>query len=64
MAEKEFRSVSLRSSLLDQVKAFLDENPEFIAENPEYNSIAGFIDKAARAHLKALEKRKAAAEEP
>jgi len=54
MEDKPFKSVSLRTTLLQQVQDFIDKHPEFITENPESNSVAGFIDKATRTKLQEL----------
>jgi hypothetical protein len=54
MEEKKFRSVSLRDALVKQVEDFIAEHPLFVTDNPEYNSVAGFIDRAARLRLQEL----------
>lgn len=58
--EKTFRAVSLRISLLQQVKDWIEKHPTYITENPEYNSVAGFVDKATRLRLQQLKNSKEA----
>jgi|GEM_PF-1218915 len=47
MEQKSFRSISLRSELVEEVE-------KFIGENPVYRSIADFISEAVRLRLQAL----------
>jgi len=54
MEEKKFRSISLRDTLVRQVENFIEEHPSFVSDNPECNSVAGFVDRAARLRLQEL----------
>jgi hypothetical protein len=56
MEEKQFKSVSVRTVFLDQIRKFIDDHPDFVAKNPEYNSVAGFVTEATRLRLQELAK--------
>lgn len=54
MEERKFRSLSLRSSIVEDVQEFIDENPDFVRDHPEFNSVAGFVYQATRDKLQQL----------
>lgn len=61
MTNKNFKSLSLRRTLAEEVKKFIEENPDFVAKNPEFNTVSGFIDKATREKLEELKAQEATA---
>ncbi len=59
MEEKpNFRNISLRNSVVQQVEEFLEANADFVAQNPECKSVAGFVTKASLEYLKKLKNEK------
>lgn len=52
--KKKYRSVTVRTSLIEQIQDFISKNPDFITENPECESVAGFIQQATRGKIQQL----------
>lgn len=52
--QKKYMSVTVRTSLIEQIQDFISKNPDFITENPECGSVAGFIQQATRGKIQQL----------
>jgi hypothetical protein len=54
MTKREFKSISIRTALVEDVEEFIKNNPHFVRENPEEASVAGFLHQAGRRRLHEL----------